>query len=69
MISKGIECKIHYAKPIHKQSIFKTDSKLYLPYTEQICDEIISLPFHPYIDETEIKYIVDIIKSYQPSGC
>jgi hypothetical protein len=24
------------------------------------------LPFHPYIDETEIKYIVDIIKSYQP---
>lgn len=69
LISKGIECKIHYAKPIHKQSIFKTDSKLYLPYTEQICDEIISLPFHPYIDETEIKYIVDIIKSYQPSGC
>jgi len=66
LISKGIECKIHYAKPIHKQSIFKTDFKLYLPYTEQICDEIISLPFHPYIDDTEIKYIVDIIKSYQP---
>ena len=63
---KGIECRIHYAIPIHMQPIFTKDLSISLPQTEKVCNEILSLPFHPYMDETEIKYVTDTIRSYQP---
>lgn len=66
LIDNGIECKIHYAIPIHMQSIFIKENPIHLPQTENVCNQIISLPFHPYMEKAEIKYIADTIKAYTP---
>ena len=57
---KEIETQIHYPIPVHKQKSYKTNSKL--PITEKICNEILSLPMHPWLREEEIEKICDAIK-------
>ncbi len=57
--SKGIETKIHYPIPIHKQSISKKYgfNKIKLKKTEKFANEILSLPINQYLKFSEIKYI------------
>ena len=44
MYEKGIETGIHY-NPVHKMSLYK--SKIKLPITEQVANQIVSIPTHP----------------------
>ncbi|MFN4196828.1 MAG: DegT/DnrJ/EryC1/StrS family aminotransferase [Caldimicrobium sp.] len=64
--SKGISTKIYYPKPLHKQPIF-TQYKVgdgVLPETERLCQEVLSLPFFPYLSLEEAKYVVEKIKEF-----
>ena len=56
--AKNIPAMIYYARPMHKQKVF-SNMKHYtkLEITEKLCETVLSLPIHPYIDET----IQDII--------
>ena len=60
----GIPTAIHYPLPLHLQECFG-----YLgyqegdfPIAEQISKEILSFPMNPYIDDKEIRYIVESLK-------
>ena len=55
----GIPTMIYYAKPMHKQGAFKgTDSeKADCQITEKLCQNVLSLPIHPYLDQ---KMVLDI---------
>ena len=55
LFKKGIETGIHY-KPIHTFSFYK--SKINLPITERIGNEIVSLPTHPNLTEENVEYII-----------
>lgn len=61
----NIQTQIHYPIPIHKQkayiSLFPDKN---LPITEKICDEILSLPMHPWLLTDDIKKISDSIKEF-----
>jgi dTDP-4-amino-4,6-dideoxygalactose transaminase len=57
---KEIQTQIHYPIPVHKQKSYETNSKL--PITEKICNEILSLPMHPWLREEEIEKICEAIK-------
>jgi dTDP-4-amino-4,6-dideoxygalactose transaminase len=59
--SKGIETKIHYEIPIHKQTAFNY-KKLKLPVTEFLAKNILSLPFYPGISKNEINYLFNNLK-------
>lgn len=58
---KGIETGIHY-KPIHTFTFYK--SKLSLPITEQVGAEIVSLPTHPNLSESDVEKIIHTVNQF-----
>lgn len=51
---------IHYPVPIHKQKAYlNLGFDVCLPVTEKICNEILSLPIHPWLNEDEVLNIVE----------
>ena len=62
---KGIPTMVYYPIPMHQQKAFE-GLKLYqeCPVTEKLCQTVISLPMHPYLEAEEQKYILDSIKEF-----
>lgn len=58
---QGIPTAVHYPMPLHLQECFSYLGyrKGDFPIAEQISNEIMSLPMNPYLDDSEIEYIVD----------
>ncbi len=64
LLQNNIHTQIHYPTPVHKQKAYRDlGFDIRLPVTEEICDEILSLPMHPYLSDADIKTIVDAIIS------
>ncbi|MDB9308494.1 DegT/DnrJ/EryC1/StrS family aminotransferase [Aphanizomenon sp. CS-733/32] len=65
---QGITTIIHYPVPVHLQesySEFQEQSK-FLPLTEKLASEIVSLPLYPELTDEEIDYIVKgVIEVYE----
>jgi len=62
---KGIYCGVYYPKPLHLHPHFQKMGykKGDFPVAERLAQEVISLPIHPYLTKSELKYIVDTIKT------
>lgn len=65
--SKGVETRIHYQVPIHKQPIAQktlgyTESSF--PRMEHISKHALSLPIYPELSQAELDYIVKTIQSF-----
>ncbi|POR20593.1 aminotransferase, partial [Flavobacterium columnare] len=54
----GIQTLIHYPIPPHKQEAMKEWNHLSFPITEQIHNEILSLPISPVMTKEEVDYII-----------
>jgi dTDP-4-amino-4,6-dideoxygalactose transaminase len=65
LIENGIQTVIHYPKAPHHQLAYNELSHLSFPISEQIHQEIISLPISPILHEDDMKYIVEIANKYQ----
>jgi dTDP-4-amino-4,6-dideoxygalactose transaminase len=63
--ARGIPTAIHYAKPVHRQPAYRTYPVAGngLPVSERIADEVISLPMHPYLEETEQDRVIEAVKA------
>ena len=66
MNKKGIEIGIHYT-PNHFLSFFKSDQTNKLPITEKVYKEIISLPIHPDINNSDIENVISTLEKLLPS--
>lgn len=67
----GIPSAIYYQKPMHRQKAFAPniyDESDYV-ITNRLCDIVISLPFHPYMDEAQVEEITWRIREYLRLGC
>jgi dTDP-4-amino-4,6-dideoxygalactose transaminase len=60
----GIETMIHYPIPPHKQKAFATWNSLSFPITEQIHNEVLSLPISPIMTDEEVDFVIEIINNY-----
>lgn len=60
----GIQTLIHYPIPPHKQECYKTLRDLSFPITEEIHNEVLSLPISSVITQEEVSYIVDLINRF-----
>ena len=60
--SKGVETQIHYQQPMSKMRMFDTDQEM--PVAEKFCQNVISLPIHPFLKKSEVLYVCDLIKEY-----
>jgi len=61
---RGIPTAIYYPKPLHRQTAYKKFPTVDggLPVSDQLADEVISLPMHPYLDETTQARIVSEVR-------
>lgn len=64
MKEQGINLGIHYAVPTHKQLALRGTSKEFLPITENACEEIVSLPMYPEIENLEVERICEKLNLY-----
>ncbi|MBG6109865.1 dTDP-4-amino-4,6-dideoxygalactose transaminase [Flavobacterium sp. CG_9.10] len=60
----GIQTLIHYPIPLHKQECYSSLADNYLPITEKIHQEVLSLPISPVMSAEEVKRVVDVINKY-----
>ena len=62
--SKGIDAGIHYPLPVHRQTAYlKQDyGEISLPVTEQVADEVISLPMYPELTREQIEYVARAVR-------
>lgn len=64
LFDNGIQTMIHYPVAPHRQKAMKDFHHLSFPITEQIHDEVLSLPMNSVLTEEEITYIVNVINEY-----
>lgn len=60
----GIQTIIHYPTPPHKQECYRQWNHLSFPITEQIHNEILSLPMSPVMNREDVQYVVDAINRF-----
>jgi dTDP-4-amino-4,6-dideoxygalactose transaminase len=62
--ARGIPTAIYYAKPLHIQNAYRTfpvaDGGV--PVSERLCDEVISLPMHAYLEEPVQDRIIGAVR-------
>ena len=61
----GIQTVIHYPIPPHKQAAYGEWNSLSYPLSEQIHEEIISLPISPVMKQEEVEYVCKVVNSYK----
>lgn len=63
---QGIPSAVYYQKPMHRQKAFagnEYDEEDY-PVANRLSEIVLSLPFHPYMEEDEITLVANAIKRY-----
>jgi len=66
LLDKGIPCAIYYPIPLHSQKAY-ADTRYKeenFPITNQLVNEVLSLPMHTELDQDQQKYITDSILDY-----
>ncbi|VEJ07515.1 DegT/DnrJ/EryC1/StrS aminotransferase [Campylobacter lari] len=61
----NIQTIIHYPIPPHKQECYKDFNNLSLPITEQIHNEVLSIPISPVMTQDEILEIIKILNKWE----
>ncbi|MCS7083162.1 MAG: DegT/DnrJ/EryC1/StrS family aminotransferase [Bacteroidetes bacterium] len=68
LLSKGIECLIHYPIPPYRQKAYSNlDIHFDSSITDKISHEILSLPIGPHLNENQIEEVVKNIKKFVKS--
>ncbi|MFC6098070.1 DegT/DnrJ/EryC1/StrS family aminotransferase [Flavobacterium qiangtangense] len=60
----GVQTLIHYPIPPHKQEAYKEMNSLSFPITEQIHEEVLSLPISPVMSDEEVSKVIETMNDY-----
>jgi dTDP-4-amino-4,6-dideoxygalactose transaminase len=64
LTENGIQTQIHYPIPPHKQIALKDFNHLSFPITEQMHNEVLSLPMSPVLTEEEVGFVIETLNQY-----
>ena len=64
LTENGIQTQIHYPIPPHKQKALKDFNHLSFPLTEQIHNEVLSLPMSPVLTDEEVGFVIEILNRW-----
>ena len=66
LADKGIPSMIYYPLPLYKQEAFKkfVSSNFRLIVSEELCNQVLSLPIHTEMNTEQINFICDSVKSF-----
>ena len=63
---EGIPSMVYYVKPMHRQDAFAKynydDNDFEV--TNELCNTVLSLPMHPYLNEEDVDAVVEVIADY-----
>lgn len=65
LTENGVQTLIHYPIAPHKQEAYKEFNEFTLPITEQLQQEVLSLPISAVMEKEEVEYIVKIINRWR----
>jgi dTDP-4-amino-4,6-dideoxygalactose transaminase len=67
---EGIPTAIYYPKPLHQQTAYKDFpvAKGGLPVSDKLAGEVLSLPMHPYLEESDQDRVIEAIGRALKSG-
>lgn len=65
LAENNIQTLIHYPIPPHKQLAYKEWSNLSLPITEEIHNQILSLPISPVMMQNEVEEVAKVVNNYE----
>lgn len=62
----GIPSNVYYKKPLHLQPAYEHFPRAtkQLAVTEKLCQQVLSLPMHPYLSDDQVSYISECVTSY-----
>ena len=60
--SKNIQTQIHYPVPMSKMIMFSNEQDM--PNANKFCEEVLSLPIHPFLKKTEVELVCSAIKDF-----
>ena len=63
MDEQGVGTSVYYPKPIHEQPAYEGHDQS-LPAAEAAAREVVSLPVHPGVDESDARKIVSAVKAF-----
>ncbi|HBS31384.1 MAG TPA: DegT/DnrJ/EryC1/StrS family aminotransferase, partial [Parvularcula sp.] len=62
--ARGVPTAIYYSTPLHKMPAFERYAPARpLPATEEVANDILSLPMHPYLTPDQVHYICDCVEA------
>lgn len=64
LTENDIQTMIHYPIPPHKQNAYREWAQINLPITEEIHNQVLSLPISPIMNEEDAKKVVKVLNSY-----
>ena len=59
-----IPCGAYYPRPVHTQTAYAKYNTRSLPVCEELAKTVLSIPMHPYLDTTDLDYIINVMNSY-----
>jgi UDP-2-acetamido-2-deoxy-ribo-hexuluronate aminotransferase len=64
---RGVPSMVYYPVPLHLQEAFRQPGlhEGAFPVAEQLCSQVLSLPIHTEMDEEQLNFIVDAVKSFK----
>jgi len=65
LTENNIQTLIHYPIPPHKQLAYKEYESLDLPITDNIHEEVISLPMSPVLEDEEVNRVIDFVNTFR----
>jgi dTDP-4-amino-4,6-dideoxygalactose transaminase len=65
LVENNVQTVIHYPIPPHKQMAYRDLANLKLPLTEQIHNEVLSLPISPGMSKMEIDTVINLINDFR----
>lgn len=65
LLSNGVETLIHYPIPPHRQQAYKNRAFKSYPITEQIHEQVLSLPISPIVTLEEADKVVRLVNSFE----
>ena len=64
LMDNGVQTVIHYPIPPHQQQAYKELKDESHPFTEEIHNEVISIPISPVHTNQEIDYVINILNKF-----
>lgn len=65
LLNHGVQTLIHYPIPPHKQQAYKEWNNLNYPISEQIHDEVLSLPMGPTLSAVDAERVIALCNQFQ----